>query len=70
MRGLWVGELAGGRSDATCSAEVKRSEGRGDGPQGLTAPNQVRQLQITLYRHVKSVHGTRKAGCGKTARPV
>ena len=49
---LWFGELAGERSDATCSAGVKRREGGGDGPAraGLKAPDKVRQLQITLYR--------------------
>jgi len=47
---LWFGQPAGERRDATCSAEVTRSEGRGDGPQGLPAPDKVRQLQITLYR--------------------
>ena len=47
---LWFGEPAGERRDATCSAGEKRREGRGDGPQGLTAPDRVRQLQITLYR--------------------
>ena len=36
---LWSGEYAGERRDATCSAEVKKSEGRGDGPQGLQAPD-------------------------------
>jgi hypothetical protein len=35
---LWFGQPAGERRDATCSAEVKSSEGRGDGPQGLQAP--------------------------------
>ena len=47
---LWFGELAEERRDATCSAEVKSNEGRGDGPRGLPAPNQVRELQITLYQ--------------------
>ena len=47
---LWFGQPAGERRDATCSAGGKRREGRGDGPQGLTAPDKVRQLQITLYR--------------------
>jgi RNA-directed DNA polymerase len=42
------------RRDATCSAEVKSSEGRGDGPRGLPAPEKVRKLQITLYRKAKS----------------
>jgi len=53
---LWFGELAGERSDATCSAGVKRREGGGDGPAraGLKAPDKVRQLQITLYRKAKS----------------
>jgi RNA-directed DNA polymerase len=51
---LWFGEPTEERRDATCSAEVKRREGRGDGPQGLPAPDKVRQLQITLYRKAKS----------------
>src|SRR5712671_6074919 len=51
---LWFGEAAEERRDATCSAGEKRREGRGDGPQGLTAPEKVRQLQITLYRKAKS----------------
>ena len=51
---LWFGELAGERRDATCSAGEKRREGCGDGPRGLTAPDKVRQLQITLYRKAKS----------------
>jgi len=36
---LWSGQPAEERRDATCSAEVTSSEGRGDGPQGLQAPN-------------------------------
>src|SRR5580658_5761183 len=51
---LWFGQSAEERRDATCSAESKRSEGRGDGPQGLPAPDKVRKLQITLYRKAKS----------------
>jgi len=49
---LWFGELAEERSDATCSAGVKRREGGGDGPAtaGLQAPDKLRQLQVTLYR--------------------
>ena len=50
----WSGENTKERRDATCSAEVKRNEGRGDGPRGLPAPERVRQLQITLYRKAKS----------------
>ena len=56
---LWFGENAGERRDATCSAGEKRREGRGDGPQGLPAPEKVRQLQITLYRKAKSSPGYR-----------
>ena len=33
---------------------MKSSKGRGDGPRGLPAPDQVRKLQITLYRKAKS----------------
>src|SRR5580693_8024322 len=51
---LWSGEPAGERRDATCSAGEKRREGCGDGPRGLTAPEKVRQLQITLYRKAQS----------------
>ena len=51
---LWFGQPAEERRDATCSAGEKRGEGRGDGPRGLTAPDKVRQLQITLYRKAKS----------------
>ena len=51
---LWFGQPTEERRDATCSAEVKRDKGRGDGPRGLTAPDKVRQLQITLYRKAKS----------------
>src|ERR1700677_2328015 len=36
--GFWLGQPAEERRDATCSAEVKSSEGRGDGPRGLQAP--------------------------------
>src|SRR3954465_2107107 len=56
---LWSGEPAGERRDATCSAGEKRREGCGDGPQGLPAPEKVRQLQITLYRKAKSSPGYR-----------
>src|ERR1700683_2969729 len=50
----WFGQSTEEQRDVTCSAESKRREGRGDGPRGLTAPNKVRQLQITLYRKAKS----------------
>ena len=56
---LWFGQPAAERRDATCSAGEKRREGRGDGPQGLTAPEKVRQLQITLYRKAKASPGYR-----------
>jgi RNA-directed DNA polymerase len=50
----WFGQSTEEQRDVTCSAESKRREGRGDGPRGLTAPDKVRQLQITLYRKAKS----------------
>ena len=53
--GLWFGQPTEERRDATCSAEVKSSEGRGDGPQGLQAPMNVRQLQITLGRRASDL---------------
>jgi hypothetical protein len=49
------GQLAEERRDATCSAEVKRRQGRGDGPRWLTASDKVRRLQIALYRKAKTV---------------
>src|SRR6266511_1277310 len=55
----WSGENPVEPSGATCSAEVKRSKGRGDGPRGLLAPDKVRELQITLYRKAKSKPGYR-----------
>jgi RNA-directed DNA polymerase len=51
---LWFGQPTEERRDATCSAGEKNREGRGDGLRGLTAPDKVRQLQITLYRKAKS----------------
>ena len=88
----WAGQNMEERRDVTCSAEAMSERGRGDGPQGLPAPDKVRRLQIVLYRKAKSKpdyrfwslyqlptklarttqtdKGTRKAGCGKTARPV
>src|SRR5215203_2555084 len=51
---LWFGQPTEERRDATCSAGEKRREGCGDGPRGLTAPEKVRQLQITLYRKAQS----------------
>ena len=59
---LWFGQPAEERRDATCSAGGKRKEGRGDGPRGLTAPDKVRQLQITLYRKAKSKPEYRRCG--------
>ncbi|MBV9129332.1 MAG: group II intron reverse transcriptase/maturase [Verrucomicrobia bacterium] len=50
----WTGKYAEERRDATCSTGSKRREGCGDGLRGLTAPDKVRQLQITLYRKAKS----------------
>ena len=47
---LWFGQPAEERRDATCSADAKSNEGRGDGPQGLQAPINVRQLRIALGR--------------------
>lgn len=42
-------QRGGTRSDAQ-----KRSEGPGDGPQGIITPNKVRKLQIALYRKAKA----------------
>ena len=51
---LWFGENTEERRDATCSVGQKRRAGCGDGPQGLTTPEKVRKLQITLYRKAQS----------------
>lgn len=59
MPDLWSGENMAEPRDATCSAEVKSSKGRGDGLQGLPAPDKVRKLQITLYRKAESKPGYR-----------
>src|SRR5436189_5468519 len=68
---LWFGQPAEERRDATCSAEMKRSEGRGDGPQGLPAPDKHLRVANRSGAAARVVaQGTRKAGCGKTARPV
>src|SRR5215218_7080875 len=56
---LWFGEHTEERRGVTCSAGEKRREGRGDGPQGLTTPEKVRKLQITLYRKAQSKPGYR-----------
>lgn len=56
---LWESTTLGERSEGTCSNARRRSGGCGDGPAGLTAPNQVRELQITLCR--KATVATPKA---------
>src|SRR4051794_22186475 len=55
----WPGQNTGERRDATCSAEVKRKAGCGDGSRELPAPEKVRKLQITLYRKAQSSPGYR-----------
>lgn len=42
------------RREGTCSDALKRSEGKGDGPQGIETPDKIRKLQITLYRKAKA----------------
>ena len=44
----------GERSAGTWDQDAGRSEGHGDGPQGLTTPAKVRKLQRTLYRKAKA----------------
>jgi len=53
---LWESITHGEPRGGTCSNAGRRSEGGGDGPQGLTTPeiNKVRKLQITLYRKAKA----------------
>jgi len=50
----WLGENMAEPSGATCSADARSSQGRGDGPRGLPTPNKVRELQVTLYRKAKA----------------
>ena len=67
---LWFGQPARERRDATCSAEVKSNKGRSDGPRGLTAPDKVRELQITLYRSgVKYRHREMELGKPDAGKP-
>src|SRR6478735_1917623 len=42
------------RREGTYPHAAKRSKGRGDGSRELPAPNQVRELQIALYRKAKA----------------
>ena len=53
---LWDSTTHGEPRGGACSNALKRSEGGGDGPRGLTTPetNKVRKLQITLYRKAKA----------------
>jgi hypothetical protein len=53
----------------TCSAGVKRNEGRGDGPRGLQAPNKVPELQITLGRRA-SAFRPRELGKPDAGKPL
>src|SRR4051794_9319469 len=52
---IWSGEPTEERRDATCSTGKKSREGFGDGPQGLSAPHRLRDLQITLYREASAL---------------
>ena len=53
---LWESTTHGEPRGGACSNALKRSEGGGDGPRGLTTPesNKVRKLPITLYRKAKA----------------
>ena len=51
---LWESRTHEEPREGTCSNAARRSEGRGDGPRGLTTPKKVRKLQITLYRKAKA----------------
>jgi RNA-directed DNA polymerase len=51
--------LRSARRDAACSHASLRREGAGDGPQGITTPEKLRQLQDTLYRKAKAEPGYR-----------
>ncbi len=47
------------RRDAACSQVRTRSEGVGDGPQGIRTPEKLRKLQDALYRKAKAEPGYR-----------
>lgn len=51
--------LKGVARDAACPHVPSRSEGAGDGPQGITTPEKLRQLQEALYRKAKAEPGYR-----------
>lgn len=51
---LWESITHGEPREGACSNAPRRREGCGDGPTGLTTPNKVRELQITLYRKAKA----------------
>lgn len=45
---------AAARREDTCHHATRRSEGTGDGPQGIETPKKLRQLQIALYHKAKA----------------
>src|SRR5215207_1064184 len=55
----WVGQTTGERRDATCSAEVKRNEGCGDGFAGVPGPKKVWKLENPVYWKAQSSPGYR-----------
>jgi len=74
--------LEAARRDAACSHATPKREGAGDGPKGIATPVKLQNLQSALYRKAKAEPGyrfwnrmpceeaTRKAGYGKSVRPV
>ncbi|MCA1607656.1 MAG: hypothetical protein LC775_19805, partial [Acidobacteria bacterium] len=51
---LWESKTHGEPREGTYPNAERRSEGCGDGPRELTTPDNVRKLQITLYRKAKA----------------
>jgi RNA-directed DNA polymerase len=51
---LWESITHEEQREGTYPHAAKRSKGRGDGSRELPAPNQVRELQIALYRKAKA----------------
>ena len=65
---LWESITHEERREGTYPHAAKRSEGRGDGSRELPAPDQVRKLQIALYRKAKAEPKTLREAEGSYER--
>ena len=67
---LWFGQPTGERRDATCSAVGKRSKELVTAHLGYQRHKRSGVANPDDAAATAAAEGTRKAGCGKTARPV